>query len=192
MLLVCLYFVYLVKKKVPSCSCFQTLLPKCTVYSIYIYFIIKTFWTTMSYNGVCSYGEGLGFGEQRAHHVIISSLLTYISIFWSDWTWRSAQCIFGQMCFRYKGQILLWKPCFTSAQSVAKCPCKVSFHVTLCPIVVVLHSVWRCFPMQIHCYSTICVNCILYEKNIVPNICKIEELSIPRLYVNCYILCIPE
>lgn len=49
--------------------------------------------------------------------------------------------------------------------------------------------------MQIHCYSTICVNFILYEKNIlnfVPNICKIEELSILRFYVNCYILCIPE
>lgn len=46
--------------------------------------------------------------------------------------------------------------------------------------------------MQIHCYSTICVNFILYEKDFVPNICKIEELSILRLYVTCYILCIPE
>ena len=73
------------------------------------------------------------------------------------------------------------------AQSVVKCLCKPSWvSVWPCPVVLVLP--WRCFSMQTHCYIIICVNFILYEKNIpnsIANICKLEELI--RIYSDYFV-----
>lgn len=125
-------------------------------------------------------GEGLRltwcFAEQRIimHNNI---LIAHINIFWSDWTWRSTQVQYGQMCLLFHSResllllqhnqlpnvIVKWK-----GFQYVSCCCGVTL-------------VWRCFSMQIHCYSTICVNFILYEKNIqndVPNICKLKYTQI--------------
>lgn len=197
-------FIFLKKRFVffvPSCSCFQTLLPKCTVYSIYIFYI-KISLTTVSYNWfavLMLYLQQMN-GHGGLHYSLRGCSVFWwvysscnnisidnISVFWCDWSWRSAQVHFWSDVFQvYKGQIL------PSAQSITKCHCEMTcMSVSCCSGVTV---VWRLFSMQILCYSTICVHFILYEKNIlnfVPN-CKIEELNILRLYVNCYILCIPE
>lgn len=124
-------------------------------------------------------------------HVIISSLLTS-AVSGVIGPEGAHKCIFGLMCFKYKGYVLILHQHNRFPTVIVKWDGFQCDSVSCCSVVTL---VWRCFSMQIHRYSTICVNFILYGKNIlnfVPNICKIEESSILRLYVNCYILCIPE
>lgn len=51
------------------------------------------------------------------HYAVISPVI----IFWSDWTWRSMKVHFqSRHASHLKGQIFVWEPSFTSAQSIAK------------------------------------------------------------------------
>lgn len=123
--------------------------------------------------------------------VIISSLLTSAFFLFTLFIHflfgpeEAHKCFLVRYFFRYKRTNLLWDSPFTCQHNqlpnvIVKqdgflCEC-----VSCCSGVT---SVWRCFSMQIHCYSIICVNFILYGKSFVFNICKIEELQ--WVYSDC-------
>lgn len=142
-------FIFLKKRFVffvPSCSCFQTLLPKCTVYSIYIFYI-KISLTTVSYNwfavlmlylqqmnghGGLHYSlRGCSvFWWVEIHLVIISPLITSACSGVID-PEGAHKCIFGQMCFRY-----IKDRFFRQHNQLPNVI--VKWHVCQCPVVVVL------------------------------------------------------
>lgn len=135
--------------------------------------MIKISWTTMTYNWfsvLMLYLQQMNGGLLFKVCVFMSRrsscknvFIANISIFWSDWTSRSTQVYFlVTFVSDIKDRFLLSRQHNQLPNVIVKwdgCRCdSVSWYsgVTL---------VWRCFSMQIHCCSTICVHFILYEKS---------------------------
>lgn len=136
MLMLCLYFVYFIYTRIyiKRFVFFVPLLPKCAVCSIYIVYD-QNILNNSEFEWVCSFNALPATDEWWAtllFKVMVCvlvcrgsscyNIIAYISIFCSE---GAHMCIFGLMCFRCKGQILLRNPSSTSAQSIAKCCCKM-------------------------------------------------------------------
>lgn len=137
MLMLCLYFVYFIYVYIYIKICFlcSSVAKVCCMQYIYIVYD-QNILNNSEFEWVCSFNALPATDEWWAtllFKVMVCVLvcrgsscsnifIAYISIFCSE---GAHMCIFGPMCFRCKGQILLRNPSSTSAQSIAKCRCKM-------------------------------------------------------------------